>query len=230
VVRILAIIFKFDGEQVGGLIGYICRGWPFGTLHQIMPSEKIQADAGSPGVPRRKEAGKMIQGALEQVARKEFEPLDELLEIKMNFLFVTFFAPIMPIGLLPTLAARLLRVRSKATKLFFLRRRCWPHESNLLHQTQEHFNLIVANVTVVWYTGLVVVSYNPFISEWEAWKTLLVWFLAWVAVAGVLRFIRYAVSHRSKIFTKMHCSCCTGRRHKQSAQEDAIANGDEVTV
>merc|ERR1711972_86464 len=147
IVRIIALIFKLEPEPLGGVFNYILHGWPFGPLHRAT----IRAAAGQEAKCNgRKEVQDAVQSALEQVSRKEFEPLDELLEIKMNFLFVTFFAPIMPIGLLPTLAARLLRVRSKATKLFSLRRRSWPEESHLLHQTMEKCFVLIAHITLVW--------------------------------------------------------------------------------
>merc|ERR1712217_507271 len=164
-----------DPDPVGGIISYVLHGWPFGPMSRLQTGTALTQEVPS----GRKEVHEAMQSALEQVSRKEFEPLDDLLEIKMNFLFVTFFAPIMPIGLLPTLGARLLRVRSKATKLFFLRRRSWPEESHLLHQTMEKCFVLIAHITVVWYSGLILVSYNPYIPEWGVWKTMLIWFGVW---------------------------------------------------
>jgi len=170
VVRILAMIFYLDAGRVGGC-GYIIRGWPFGRVRVQQQAE----DGAGGGTDSKAEA--RLKAALNQTSLKTFEPLDELLEMKMNFIFVCFFAPIMPGGLIPTIIARLLEVRAKATKLFFVRRRHWPDEARLLHDTQNGFARLAAVLAVVWHVGLVLVSYNQHLpsSEWGKTRSVLLW-------------------------------------------------------
>jgi len=174
-VRILALIFHVDPQNVGGM-RYILRGWPFGP-----PNLEPDRCHGSP-----EEAEQLLEGALDQVARRSFEPFDELVELKMNFLFVSFLAPVMPFGVIPTLAARLLELRSKSLKMFFVRRRCWPDEARLLHATQRTFAHIVAHAAVVWHLGLILVVYNSKVAHWGALKTLVVWIVSAAAVTALL--------------------------------------------
>lgn len=185
--RILALIFYLDPDHVGGL-GYIARGWPFGSLSDLhMPrSTKMQAETH----PSRdeKELRTVMDAALDQASRKVFEPMDEVMELKINFMFVALFAPIMPLGIVPTLLSRLVEVRSKATKLFFVRRRSWPGESRLLHETQDAFARIAAYVAVVWHTGLFFISYNPQLALWQWWKVLSLWLLATLALIAIFRW------------------------------------------
>merc|ERR1712187_733380 len=101
-----------------------------------------------------------LEDALNQIILKEFEPLDELLEMKLSFIFIILFAPVMPLGLIPTLVARLIEIRTKLTKLFIVRRRRIPEDSRLVHETQKTFTVLAAHVAVVWQTGLNFVSYN----------------------------------------------------------------------
>jgi len=116
-----------------------------------------------------------LRSSLLQVARKEFEPFAELLELKMNFLFVLFFAPIMPFGLLPTLIARILEVRFKSTKLFFVRRRCWPSPAEILHTTQRTFSECAVALAVAWHVGLVLVTYNRDVASLGAGRIIGIW-------------------------------------------------------
>merc|ERR1712061_664720 len=78
-------------------------------------------------------------------------------------------------GIVPTLIARLLEVRFKATKLFFVRRRSWPGDVKLLHETQESFMWVGAHVALVWHVGLVVLAYNRSVAQWGMVKVLSTW-------------------------------------------------------
>jgi hypothetical protein len=209
-VRILSLIFHLDGDNVGGC-GYVTRGYPFGPFRKLETSDNNQEEdaanlveqAGSPKSGDDDDSSRLpmsrggsmghkttkiakgdtlLRNALNQVVRKEFEPLDELLDLKMSFLFVTFFAPIMPIGLIPTVVARLLELRMKLTKMCFVRRRPWPEDDKLLQRTQEGFTRMASGVAVYWHVGLVIVSYNRHLHEWPLWMT----FAIWVAVSTTI--------------------------------------------
>jgi len=137
----------------------------------------------------------LLRRSLVQVTRKPFEPLDELLEIKMNFLFVAMFAPIMPIGIVPTLIARLAEVRFKATKLLWVRRRCWPGASAVLHKTQDIFTHAVVAVATIWHTGLVLVAYNPVLDTWSAGVTVCIWMATAACVFGLIYGLSLVFAH-----------------------------------
>lgn len=190
--RAVALIFHLDGDSVGGL-GYVFRGWPFG-----------RAEVEARGSLLPEEAADAMRTAVDQSTRKVFEPFEELIELKMNFLFLSFFAPIMPIGVVPTLVARLLEVRSETTKLFFVRRRCWPGEARLLHETQDAFAKAAAHAAVVWHVGLVVVAYNPHLAEWGAVKALAVWIVGALAMIGVLHGLIWLLPRRQGPLRSSH--------------------------
>merc|ERR1719203_2237460 len=105
----------------------------------------------------------------------------------MSFLFTLFFAPIMPIGLIGTLIARLLEVRFKATKLLFVRRRDWPESAGWMHRTQDVFTHFAVILAVFWHTGLVLIPYNTkSLQLWGFWRTLATWLGASIVVAVLL--------------------------------------------
>merc|ERR1712187_693982 len=64
-----------------------------------------------------------LEYILNQSLRKEYEPTAELLEQKMSRLWVAFFTPIMPLGVLMTLFANILEVYFDTTKLLWSRQR-----------------------------------------------------------------------------------------------------------
>jgi len=145
-----------------------------------------------------------LHSALRQAALKEFEPLEELLELKMSFIFVCFLAPVMPIGLIATLVARLFEIRSKLTKLFFVRRRCFPGDARLHHGTQGAFVFICAYLAVVWHAGLDWVTYNSDLSsQGGALQALVGWFMTSVGIMALSAFISRQMRRRGK--------SCSGR-------------------
>mmetsp|Transcript_90442 Transcript_90442/g.286594 ORF Transcript_90442/g.286594 Transcript_90442/m.286594 type:complete len:299 (-) Transcript_90442:13-909(-) len=157
--RLLGLIFAHDGDSVGCL-RYVFKGTPFGPM-TLQKSEALADD------PQLKE--KKLQDGLRQGVRKLFEPIDELLELKLSLLWILFFAPVMPIGVLPTLGARLLETRSDLTKMLLVRRRGFPEESEWLHITQRSFVLCVVVFAVLWSGTLSLVTYNNefwFHSSW----------------------------------------------------------------
>jgi len=178
--RFLALLFHLDRRNVGGL-GYLVHGWPF------EPPVLVNAD--DPAVvaqgrlaPCQECRQSLIREALDQVARKPFDPHDELLEIKMHVLFLTMFAPIMPEGVWQSLLARFLEVQFKGTKHFFVRRRCWPDSASVLQTVQGKFMKLAIVIATMWHSGLVLVSYNPNLARWSATHIAFAWFVAIVVV------------------------------------------------
>lgn len=157
--RILALIFAYDGDNVG-FARFVVGGWPF--------RECVRIPEGSPHhiVTRFENADVLLGSALEQAAKKPFDPLDELLEVKLNFLWVVFFAPIMPWGIFPTLLARFLEVHSDLTKMLFVRRRVFPRSDGVLRATQRSFALGTMVAATVWYLMLSLVTYNDHLWVW----------------------------------------------------------------
>jgi len=107
-----------------------------------------------------------IRKALQQSALKPFEPLDELLELKLSFLWVLLFAPILPLGVIPTLAARLVECHSDLSKLLFVRRRTFPAAAQVCHATQKTFVAGSCIFAALWSVGLSLITYNDDLYLW----------------------------------------------------------------
>merc|ERR1712129_184376 len=60
-----------------------------------------------------------VMEALHQFTLKRFENSDEVLEIQLSFLNVLFFGPVMPLGVIFTLIAKIVELRSDLVKLLF---------------------------------------------------------------------------------------------------------------
>jgi len=127
------------------------------------------------------------------VSRKEFEPLDELLDTRLSVLFVTFCSPVLPIGLVTTLLAWLLETHFKATKLLYIRRRCWPGTAQSLLWTQGVFAHVTVVLAVWWHTGLAMVTYNPNLFEWGICTVSGVWGGATLIVTAVLYVMSWQI-------------------------------------
>ncbi|CAE7246796.1 unnamed protein product [Symbiodinium pilosum] len=159
--RLLSLIFVLDAEVTG--LRYLCCGRTFATTELDMSDVDDEC------------CERCLDGPLEQVVLREFDALDELKDIKLNFLFVVLFAPVLPWGIIPTLLARLLEVRCKLPKLFLVRRRSFPRDAQLLHSTQGSFTDVVTSFAVFWYLGLSMVTYNTELYRWSAAELLLIW-------------------------------------------------------
>lgn len=153
IARLLGLIFSHDGDSVGCL-RYVFEGKPYGQLQMCQKKEVEEEEA-------------MLSDGLRQGCRKLFEPIDELLELKLSFLWVLFFAPVMPIGVLPTLGARLLETRSDLTKMLYVRRRGFPEEAAWLHTTQRSFAVAVLLFAGAWSALLSLVTYNDDFWVWR---------------------------------------------------------------
>lgn len=171
--RILSLIFAYDGDHIGCL-SFVRSGYPFTKVSAALPGVPERGDdgedledlvlEGDPAARRTQHA----MDALDQSVRKLFEPPDELLELKLNFMFVVFFAPIRPFGVLPTLGARLLEVHTDLAKMLFVRRRPFPEDGAALHGAQEGFCRIVMPFALVWSLLLSLITYNDDLWRWVA--------------------------------------------------------------
>lgn len=172
-----------DGEVTG--LRYVCQGQTFATT-ELDKSDKSDPDDDC--------CERCIDGPLEQVVLREFDALDELKDLKLNFLFVVLFAPVVPWAIIPTLLARVMEVRLKITKLFLVRRRSFPRDAHLIHSTQETFTDVVTSFTVFWYLGLSLVTFNNELHTWTLPALLLTWLgcglLGSIVVSLVVRFLR----------------------------------------
>eukprot|EP00931_Biecheleriopsis_adriatica_P024485 TRINITY_DN15243_c0_g1_i2.p1 TRINITY_DN15243_c0_g1~~TRINITY_DN15243_c0_g1_i2.p1 ORF type:complete len:760 (+),score=107.12 TRINITY_DN15243_c0_g1_i2:26-2281(+) len=149
--RLLSIIFVLEGEVTG--LRYVCRGKTFGPVSKVTAEDKAMEEC--------------LEEALGQAVLREFDAIDELKDLKLVFLFVTMFAPVMPLGVLPTLAARIIENHLKLPKLFKIRRRSFPRDSTLSHQTQETFMILATVACVFWHFGLAFLSYNHRLHTWR---------------------------------------------------------------
>eukprot|EP00435_Cladocopium_sp_Y103_P065848 s2112_g27.t2 len=156
--RLLALIFVLDGEVTG--LRYVCQGQTFATT-ELDTTDKSDADDDC--------CERCIDGPLEQVVLREFDALDELKDLKLNFLFVVL-------------------------KLFLVRRRSFPRDAHLIHSTQETFTDVVTSFTVFWYLGLSLVTFNNELHTWTLPALLLTWLgcglLGSIVVSLVVRFLR----------------------------------------
>jgi len=134
--RLLALIFAYDGDHVG-CFAFLTRGWPFADVTVETASSTLSDE--------QQDAEALVHTALQEAALKPFEPLDELLELKLSFLWVVFFAPLKPLGVVPTFGARFLERHTDLTKLLYVRRRPFPGQAEIAHETQSAF---------VWGAGL----------------------------------------------------------------------------
>lgn len=125
------------------------------------PQETADAAEGAaaPGaVARRRSSSslavdQLLDSALQEMQLKEFEVDAELLEVKLNFLFVIMFASIMPEGVFTTLLGRMLESWTDLTKLLFLKRRPFPDQGMSIavqHYWMKTFIAVAIVVKVVW--------------------------------------------------------------------------------
>eukprot|EP00929_Paragymnodinium_shiwhaense_P003872 TRINITY_DN10457_c0_g1_i1.p1 TRINITY_DN10457_c0_g1~~TRINITY_DN10457_c0_g1_i1.p1 ORF type:complete len:922 (+),score=182.68 TRINITY_DN10457_c0_g1_i1:84-2849(+) len=214
VAHILALIFLYDGSTVGGP-KYICKGLPFNDVkvetctlprtdltpsmsasEWMMKNAKRVWSRGSTAEATEKDnataSDNMATQALQQGLLKRFEPMSELLELKLCFLWILFFGPIMPIGILPTLAARLVECNSDVFKMLFIRQRLFPAAYDLMHYSQSAFARAAVFAAVGWSVALTCTTYNDGVWKWEKWKQtgFLLGMMGWIALSSMLVFTR----------------------------------------
>jgi len=112
-----------------------------------------------------------LQLVLQQGARKPYEPQAELLQTKMNVIFVSFFVAVMPygtIGALVTLAAKSIELKCNLSKLVFVRRRVFAKPDRAMRHTQRNFVIALAAGIPAWSAMLSLITYNENLFEWSS--------------------------------------------------------------
>jgi len=178
--RLLATIFTYDGGRVGCL-QFVSHGWPFhGWPFQEQPSAGDAAAIGWPfqEQPSAEEAATvdnegnlelMRERAMEvlhQFALKEFENSSEVLEMQMSFLNVLFFGPVMPLGIIVTLIAKIVERPSNLVKLLFTRRRALPSRDEALRISFQRFVVGATISSFFWYMCLILTTYQEDVYRW----------------------------------------------------------------
>jgi len=120
-------------------------------------------------------------GPLDQAVLREYQVLDELKEMKLDFMFVVMFAPLIPEGMIVILIARIVKVRLKRDCLFMVKRRNIPNDSMVAHWTQAVTMCCTGTVAVVWYLYC-----NLFLFREQFSETMIPLFLALSVVFGFL--------------------------------------------
>jgi len=141
VARLLALIFAYNRKAVGGF-GFVVHGWPFKA-----PKHAVWTDYD-------KQAALVHHPALQQGIRREFDPLLELLFLKLSWVWMLFFIPVVPWGVFPTLLGWLLEARIKLRSVLLTRRRPFPKGAVLAHKTTVAFMGSVLILSVPWWALL----------------------------------------------------------------------------
>merc|ERR1712187_835207 len=103
---------------------------------------------------------------LGQTVRKKYEPPAELFDLKMSKLWIAFFTPIMPVGVLMTTLAQILKVNFDTAKLLWARQRPLPNLDEMAHRSHMAFLYAVLNATFGFYLGLQLMTYNNELYTW----------------------------------------------------------------
>eukprot|EP00930_Biecheleria_cincta_P071656 TRINITY_DN59129_c0_g1_i1.p1 TRINITY_DN59129_c0_g1~~TRINITY_DN59129_c0_g1_i1.p1 ORF type:complete len:829 (-),score=136.99 TRINITY_DN59129_c0_g1_i1:49-2535(-) len=226
VLRILALIFYYDGDNIGCL-RFVQHGWPFSDLKIVvntsprtlrsnemkLPWEELAesvSDAKSAvgaalkslGSRFRRDKDKSNSGddpcaaqesqesqqtavlghelgklelldlALRQGVRRPHEPLNELLELDMHFLWLLFFAPILPLGVLLAVVARVIKVKMELTKMLFVSQRSFPEPDSVMRKSQQTFMRAATIASIGWSAGLSLLTYNDELWRWGWGKAI----------------------------------------------------------
>jgi len=198
ILRLATLIFTYQGDGVGGFT-FVRRGAPYGPI----PDEE-------PAAPR-------LRAALNQVKLKLFTAEDELMEIEMSLLWVTFFMPILPIGVIFTMVARLVEINSDVTKMLYVRRRPVPTDDRLMRREMNGYSWCVAVASCGWTAGLSLITYNNDLHEW-GWKGLFIGF-------GMIFFLVLGSALTFTLF--MHC---TKLKRKVSPSDEPSANLSDTSL
>lgn len=223
--RILALLFAYDGNNVGWF-QFLRSGWPFSELVLVQEKQSIlnkvvaktggavgaacrrmwdswrgkecaekvansprtdskESSTGSvverPLVEERSQAPinvmchemdkeELLQLMLRQCTRRPYEAAQEVLDLEMNFLWVMFFGPVLPMGLVTILAARVLENKFDLPKILYVTRRPFPEPDRLLRATKRAFVRAVVVGSVGWSIGLSLLTYNDDLWRWGSGK------------------------------------------------------------
>merc|ERR1711953_808984 len=93
-----------------------------------------------------------------------------------------------------------LEIRTKLTKSFFVRRRCFPGDARLLHDTQGTFAFLSAHLAVVWHAGLNWITLNEDIARPGGMlRAVLGWIGTSVALIGMMWIVNHHVRKHGRL-------------------------------
>jgi len=183
VVRFFTLIFTLEGDNVG-CFQFACKGWPF---------SQVSEDPAPDGSENEflKEFPKGVLSVLDQGVLKPFEPDDELMELEMSFLWVLFFTPLKPFGVVTTLIAKVLEINFDMLKMLHVRRRSFPCDDKIMRREQTGFVNAVLLGSLGWTVGLSLITYNDDLYKWGVGGGLIfLGMMLWLFFCAVLGFSR----------------------------------------
>lgn len=208
IVRLLTLFFSYDGDTVGGCT-YVRSGWQWKRQTQLeaegkleakgeeleSASDKLQPAAAAAG-PNYARPADLIQEAILQGARKPWEPECVLLDLETKFVWVLFFGPLYPFGLLLTLGAAFLSVKFDLGRLLIVRRRCLPERDTLVRAQQRAFLRGAVIAALGWSIGLSLLTYNNDLWKWHNWKTVIsIGLASWLGAAASIILVHADVGY-----------------------------------
>lgn len=114
----------------------------------------------------------LLELALRQGVRRPHEPLIELLELDLHFLWLLFFAPILPLGVLLAVVARVIKVKMELTKMLFVSQRSFPEPDSVMRKSQQSFMRAATIASIGWSAGLSLLTYNDDLWRWGWGKAI----------------------------------------------------------
>jgi len=141
-VRFFSYLFFYDKSFVGGP-AFILHGWPFAAANG--------SDAHIDPIPRH---------ALQQGSKKAFYPIEDLFVMKLSWLWMLFFLPVLPWGIFPSVAVWIFEANRKLEELMLVHRRPFPAHAYLIHPTLITFLRGVWVLTILWWAVLITLTYN----------------------------------------------------------------------
>jgi len=142
VIRFFSYLFVYDKSFVGGL-AFISQGWPFAAANGS--DEHIDPIA---------------RHALQQGAKKPFDPIHDVFFLKLSWLWMLFFLPVLPWGIFPTVVIWILEANNKLDEIMLVHRRSFPERARLIHPTLINFLNIVFVLAILWWAALLLLTYN----------------------------------------------------------------------
>jgi len=177
ILRIAGIIFAYDAEHTGFWL-FLKEGYPYSFSpsaavmlqtssppasgpDQVVFTKTMVDRVGSPSLSGGKGDPKLlVEEAISQGILKDFDPEAALLELKLNFLWVLFFAPIMPEGILPTLLASVLRHKLRLVELLHMKKPPNFEHDKAARRLQCIFIVMVVSGNIAWTSALSLITYN----------------------------------------------------------------------
>jgi len=178
--RILGLAFLYDHDAMGCL-HFVAKGNPFkhpaaeqgqlaneddatGCSHLFAKGYRFKQPAAEQEQLAKEN---LIDTSLKQAVLKPFDPLGELLQVKLSQLWLLFFVTIRPSGIVPLVLARMLKSQTDITKMLYDYRRNFPMRSLAWpHAAQKWFMVGALVFTMFWYLGLSLVVFNDDVWKW----------------------------------------------------------------